>query len=349
MASEKNIKHALDLLTTSTRSTIESLAVGPRSQTKSLIQKVSLKNVVAVGISEKISKKKKTGQLALTFYVEKKLSLTELREDEVIPKELPDTLSPDKSILTDVIEIGKIHPEVNSKRKPIQPGYSIGHIRTTAGTLGAIVTNGKDLYVLSNSHVLAQSGQAKKGDKILYPGKIDGGKNPGDVIAKLHDFIPFQTGGAFVNNNDCAIAKLDLDKVSNLAYEIKDLGVPTKTIKPKRGMRVVKVGRTTGKTEGRIKDINFRTVIDYEGNIGNVGFVDQVLCTRYTDGGDSGSLVFDKSSKSVVGLHFAGSEFGSIFNPIDRVLSDLKVKFAKPPIVTKKQSKRKSTNLTIKK
>jgi len=60
----------------------------------------------------------------------------------------------------------------------------------------------------------------------------------------------------------------------------------------------------------------------YEG-VGAVGYVDQVLCTRYSEGGDSGSLVLEEATDKAVGLHFAGSLNGSIFSPISVVLKML--------------------------
>ena len=345
MASEKTIKQALDLLTTAPVAHLESLGVSSRGHTKSLKQKINSKNVVAVGISEKVSKNKPTGELALTFYVEKKIALKKLRADELIPASFPELVTGEKSIPTDVVVIGKLRPEINKTKKPIQPGFSIGHIDISAGTLGAIVTDGKENYILSNSHVLARSGKAKKGDAIVYPGKFDGGKNPADLVATLHNFMPFTAGGSFVNSVDCAIAKPIAERIADLISTIKGIGLPKGVIKPKRGMKVIKVGRTTGKTEGEIKDIHFRFVLEYDEGVGNVGFMDQVLCSRYTDGGDSGSLVIDKQTGKAVGLHFAGANGGSVFNPIDQVLSKLNVKLvtkalpkSKPQTAKKKKA-----------
>ncbi|HEX2607729.1 MAG TPA: hypothetical protein VHK91_10135 [Flavisolibacter sp.] len=328
MPSEQSIKAVLDLLTTAPVSHVESLGFSARSRTNDMRTMIEQKNVVAVGISEKISNNKKTGKLALTFYVEKKLPLDKLKGSQVIPPTVPESLSGSQAIPTDVVVIGKLKPQVNPNvtRRPIQPGYSIGHFKITAGTLGAVVTDGTDFFILSNSHVLADSGKGKKGDAILYPGKFDGGLNPADRIGTLHDFLPFTKGGDFVNPADCALASIDAGKLSILKAGIKGGDVPKGTLKPKRGMRIVKVGRTTGKTTGEIRDVNFRTTIDYGAGVGVIGFTDQVLCTRYTEGGDSGSLVIEKASGKAVGLHFAGSEEGSVFTPIETVLEALKVK-----------------------
>ena len=349
MASEQSIKAVLDLLTTAPATHVESLGFSAKSRTKDLRSIIEQKNIVAVGISEKISGEKKTGKLALTFYVAKKIPLSKLKGNEVIPPTVPESISGSKAIPTDVVVIGKLKPEVsaNVTRNPLQPGYSIGHFNITAGTFGAVVTDGKNYFVLSNSHVLADSGKGKKKDAILYPGKFDGGKNPADKIGVLHDFIPFKKGGDFVNPADCAIAKIDAAKLPLLLSQIKGLAVPKGTTKPKRGMKIIKTGRTTDTTTGEVRDVNFRTSIDYDG-VGPVGFLDQVLCTRYTAGGDSGSLVIEEQSGKAVGLHFAGSAEGSVFSPIDVVLAALKVKLVTKevgksmvPSVTKGAAKKK--------
>ena len=54
------------------------------------------------------------------------------------------------------------------------------------------------------------------------------------------------------------------------------------------------------------------------------GFRDQVLCTKYTDSGDSGSLVCDMQGVAV-GLHWAGSQSVSIFSPIAFVFQQLDI------------------------
>ena len=222
-----------------------------------------------------------------------------------MPPTVSEALSGPEAIPTDVIVLGKIRPQVNAIKNPLQPGNSIGHVDIGAGTLGAVVTKGGAFHILSNSHVLALSGSAKKGDAIIYPGDADGGTIGKSVVAKLSGFKKFVLGSDYVNRVDCAIAKPTADRLADLVSEIKGLSFPKGTIKPLRGMKVVKVSRTTGKTTGEVRDVHFRFTLDYEGEIGEVGFLDQVLCTRYTEQGDSGSLVIDKATGRAVGLHFA--------------------------------------------
>lgn len=325
-STEREIERVLDLLTKAPPARVESLALHARAHTFSMRSVINTKNIVAVGISEKISEGKPVGKLALTFYVERKVPLEELSEEMAVPANVPDPLSGPEAIPTDVKVIGRIRPQVNATRTRFQPGNSIGHVEATAGTLGAVVTKAGAIHILSNSHVLALGGMAKKGDAIVYPGRKDGGALAKDLVAELAGFKKFVLGAGYPNRVDCAIAKPTAERLDDLMAEIKGLGLPSGTIKPVRGMKVTKVGRTTGKTTGKIEDVHFRFTLDYEGEIGEVGFLDQVLCTRYTDDGDSGSLVIDKATGRAVGLHFAGADGGSVFNPIDEVLKALGVK-----------------------
>src|SRR5918996_1006562 len=222
MASEKSLKKALDLLTMA-RVEVLGAARRPVAWLRSIL---ASRNVVGVGIAEKVTRKRPTGKLALTFYVEKKIAPARLRGDRMIPPALPEPISGPEAIPTDVVALGRLRPEKNATRRPVQPGNSIGHVDITAGTLGAVVTDGRRPLLLSNSHVLALSGTARKGDRIVYPGAGDGGKAPRDVVATLWTFKPFATGGAFVNLADCATARPLPARLDDLRVAIKGVGVP---------------------------------------------------------------------------------------------------------------------------
>ena len=89
-------------------------------------------------------------------------------------------------------------------------------------------------------------------------------------------------------------------------------------------MRVTPMARQARRKNAREK----RPRLPYPNGVGLVRFTDQILCTSFADGGDSGSLVSDVASRSVVGMHFAGNENVSIFHPIAPVLSALGISFA---------------------
>ena len=286
------------------------------------------KGIQGIGIAEKITDGQKLGVLAIKVYVEKKLPKSKL--EDVVPKNLT-VPGVEEKIETDIQEIGIVTKEPNTIRvRPAIPGFGVGHVNITVGTFGCLVRKKDDdetLYVLSNSHVLADEGTGAVGDRVIQPGKYDGGAAPGDVIAELSQWIPFQfTSTGYPNTVDAAIAKVK--NKASVTSAIRLIGVPTgASNRVRRGMRVQKTGRTTDYTQGIIQDINYRMALNYKkpgGGSGRVGLQDLVLCTRFTDGGDSGSAVLDMN-KRIVGLHFAGSPSSSIFNKINNVLTQLDI------------------------
>lgn len=326
-ASEALLKRALDFVTLTPAPAIEALGGTRASHFKKITGAMEDDNVVAVGISEKLVEGRVAGELTVCFYVKKKLAPSRITGFRMIPGVI--NMPGDRAVFTDVKELGKLRPEVEmlqAKKLALQSGYSIGHHKITAGTLGAIVRKGGKYFVLSNSHVLANSGKGIIGDAILYPGHADGGTMATSAAATLSEFIAFDTSGDQVNRVDAAIAEMNstfLEKMNISIYKAKS---PLKTIAAKRGMKVTKSGRTTGKTTGEVLDVNFRFVITYPG-VGKVGFIDQVLCSRYTEPGDSGSIIVDVASGRIVGMHFAGANNGSVFNHIADVQKALGFQF----------------------
>lgn len=145
-------------------------------------------NVNGVAVGYKESGGVITDEPAVVVLVQTKHPITALSADDLIPKEI-------NGIRTDVYEVGYLVAQQDSqdRHRPIIPcGVSIGHYKVTAGTLGAMVvdrTTG-ERFILSNNHVLANSNEASQGDAITQPGKLDGGQNPTDMVARLERFIP---------------------------------------------------------------------------------------------------------------------------------------------------------------
>jgi hypothetical protein len=281
--------------------------------------------VQALGLGEKETCGKILSEVALKLYVEKKKPTSAV--DRPIPKSISVAGLP--KIHTDVVEIGRIELQSNTQRiRPAIPGYSVGRALEPqeAGTFGMVVRKkgeASPFYLLSNSHAIAASGFANKGDAIIQPGGADGGTTA-DIIATLTQWIPFVFGGnGFTNTVDAAIAELTPGAAS---AAIAQLGVP-KGINTalNRGDYVQKMGRTTTLSVGRIMDIDLQVPSTYPngaGGLARVGFSDQVLVTFYSAGGDSGSPVLDMDS-NVVGLHVAGSPVIGIFCKIANVMAQL--------------------------
>lgn len=279
-----------------------------------------LENVNAIGIGYKESKNKATEQLCIKVFVQKKLKESELSKSQIVPKEI-------NGIKTDVFQIGEIKAEPNTaKIRPAKPGYSIGHYRITAGTFGAIARDKCypcNYYILSNNHVLANSNAAAIGDAILQPGRVDGGVNPRDRIATLSKFVPIKFGSIErYNLVDAAIAK---PLNSNLVIgAIHKLGIPKGTQEATLKMDVIKTGRTTGTTTNKVIGIEATIAVNY-GASGIAYFKDQFLTGDMSDGGDSGSLLLNRSTGKAVGLLFAGSSQVTIFNNIHNVMMALNI------------------------
>lgn len=258
-------------------------------------------------------------------------------------------------IPTDVIATGVIRAlqPRTIRHRPAPAGVSIGHRNITAGTLGCLVKRGGQALILSNNHVLANSNDAQKGDAILQPGPVDGGRFPEDHIAELEDFVPitfleqpgecaFARGVIAVLNAGCrligsktqyrivdiqaaenrvdaAIARpLDPSLVTN---DILEVGVISGLGSGNLGLAIKKSGRTTGLTTGEITQVDVTVNVQY--GAGRVAsFTDQLMAGPMSQGGDSGSAVLDTNNR-LVGLLFAGSENSTIINRIEHVFSSL--------------------------
>jgi hypothetical protein len=208
--------------------------------------------------------------------------------------------------------------------RPVPLGVSTGHPDITAGTIAARVTAGGKFFALSNNHVYANSNAASIGDNVLQPGTYDGGVNPDDAIGTLFDYQPIDFSPFASNVVDAAIAVSSTADLGN-ATPADGYGTPNKALTPAAvGLRVMKYGRTTGLTKGRVTAINATVNVNY-GPSGTARFVKQIVISpgSFSAGGDSGSLiVVERSSdaRQPVGLLFAGSASVTIANPIGAVL-----------------------------
>ena len=282
-------------------------------------------NVVGLAVGRKITKFKQTAKPCLTFFVAKKVDKKYLPEEFLLPQ----TLEEDGAeVLSDVIETGPFYAlDVNTFReRPARPGVSIGHHKISAGTFGAIVTDNltKDLVILANNHVLANSNDAKVGDAILQPSPYDGGTITNDTIGKLIRFkkIDFSGGTNYVDAAISSVNKKDdiLEKqhdnipapstknpavgllfagsstrsiMNPIIRVLKELNIslpPGSTINGSIDMNVQKTGRTTGGTTDTITNIGATVTVNY-GAAGIATFSDQIITGDMSDPGDSGSIV----------------------------------------------------------
>ena len=213
---------------------------------------------------------------------------------------------------------------------PVPIGVSIGNsAECAAGTLGARVSGGGKVYILSNNHVLARQNAGQAGEDILQPGRYDlncAPGNPSDVIADLSKHVAISFSQP--NEVDAAIAEIRTGAVGTSTTSA-GYGEPnSQTAAAVVGMAVQKCGRTTNCTKGTIAAVNTAVNVQYSGGVAR--FEHQIVISgrrgAFSKQGDSGSLIVtDNSAANPVALLFAGGQTTTIGNPINVVLQKLGV------------------------
>ena len=236
----------------------------------------------------------------------------------------------------------KLDPKARQTR-PISLGVSGGNAWDLAngyccsGTLGALVTGGNKLYILSNSHVFAGDIEppdvAEIGDPINQPGLIDVGcyDIPDDYVAHLSSLSSL-TGNT---NVDCATAEIISGTVKTDGTILGIGTLSSQTVDAYINQPVKKAGRTTGVTRSKVSGLNANVEVWYEtecaGDYFTVVYTGQIFVAskgdKFLRGGDSGSLLVEDVSDNprAVGLLYAGGGGVAVANPIDDVLLYLNV------------------------
>jgi len=193
-------------------------------------------------------------------------------------------------------------------------GQSIGHPQITAGTLGGFVRDRDGVYVLSNNHILANSNRAKPHDPILAPGPFDDKGKPHRVIAHLQRWIELREHTP--QGVDAAIAKLSGGMKYHPSF-VPDAGRVERTpVDDRYAVRAVfKRGRTTWFTQGVVSAFEIDDIVVNYGTSQKprwFQFDNQLEFTGtqpgelFSDGGDSGSVIYDAASRRPYALLFAG-------------------------------------------
>lgn len=241
---------------------------------------------------------------------------------------------------------------------PIQFGVTGGNEQDVSPNLCCVATLGSlwnfngAQYILSNSHVLARSGQGVAGEAINQPGASACFASP-TTVANLQFQSALQatitSNGIAESNVDAALAQIVAGTVDP-SGAILDLGVPgpssiasappSATLDiPQLGMSVAKTGRTTGLTCSSISSINGTVSVDFASFCGgptlfSSKFVGQVVINDPTFGapGDAGALVVTTSAARPVAMIFAGDGTNVLANPIQDVVNEFS-SHARPPVI----------------
>lgn len=293
-----------------------------------LLMKIPGVHHISIGLKEKAGRI--TDQLCIRIYVEEKKDHSELHAHEVLPSEV-------NGIPTDVNIIPGFSACIDENRyRPVKGGIQITNriiirdennfgTEVAHGTLGCLARKNEDgkLVLLSNCHVL-MANEAKVGDKIYQPAPA--------VIPEMNNKdLPFHPTDdqnvigrivkATINESvDAAIAELDETSIGNgTGNEINGLsinGIPRLNAiagqgEAVPGQIVFKVGEVSGRTEGRVIDINYpATKFPIEGKSytfkGQIAIQSVDPTHHFSEKGDSGSAIVDTQSR-IIGLLFANN------------------------------------------
>jgi len=241
--------------------------------------------------------------------------------------------------------LARVHDNVEFQNSPVKLGTSGGNFTDKntignmmfccSGTLGSLVSRSGNFYILSNNHVLGKSDQAALGEPISQPGLADTncGRLPTTTVATLSQMVPLNSQ----NNVDAALAMIAGQAVDTTG-SILDLGgigqaaPPSATLAiPSARQPVSKSGDATGLTCSTIDVVNALIQVTYStqcqgGTSFKVNFDNQVsiLGNQFSGSGDSGSLIITSDKAQPVALLYAGSDTGTVGNPIQAVLGALK-------------------------
>jgi hypothetical protein len=216
--------------------------------------------------------------------------------------------------------------------RPIPMGVSIGNTPSLpfiyTGTAGMLVRpfSTPDIkLILSNNHVLGAKGPtlcpntATPGTFALQPGTLDilndPGVDPFYAVGVLAGAYPLM-GGANLNLIDAAVS---VTSTSLAKSEILGIGQPNVALGfATPGMNVTKAGRTTGVTTGTVDAVNATVPVSYGPGCPSYLFVGQTIIEpgSFSAGGDSGSVILESTTRTPVGLLFAGSPDFTVANQI---------------------------------
>jgi hypothetical protein len=308
-------------------------------------------NVVGIGIGKKVKDGRTTQEDSVRVYVVSKID----DPNDLSPKSLvPPSFS---GIPTDVIEVGRFGrrgtPSKPKGNTTPQPG-SLIRVKTNApnvnegfrGTLGAVVTDGTNHYILSCNHVLARNGRVPAHATVVSAEFV----GTQEEIARPGCFVEIDPDCG--NSVDCALALLPANtkKVQVTfpeGFNLSPAG-PTDAVPD---MKVTKFGGVTLRTKGTIVDTDVDLYVEY--SFGSFRFEHQVMIDSGADAddfaasGDSGSIVIDQSTNRPAAMIFAASGRFAVACPLKTALEKLKAELDKRAALQKPAARVVVYNLEV--
>lgn len=326
------------------------------------VQNADNYEIIGVGLGSKSVNDVYTGFPTLTYLVANKVALSQLSADQVIPPmkhgvatdvievgeiSLLSSYFSNQQVV-DVPSNNSSYNSMNNKNyfdnsnyfnRNYNNSYSnrnsyngvlpqggekcICHNSNGFGTIGCLVKDDTNIYLLSNNHVLNNMGLTPSNYSIF---NADNSNTPIASLSRYADIRFASSRSDYLTSNriDAAIAKIG--KISDLRNYAQSgiLGINkiNGTSHAKIGSTVQKIGAASGASTGKVILSNAAIKVKY--NNKTAIFTGQTVTTTMAKHGDSGSLGLNANS-SAFGLLFAGSNKISIYNPIDDVLNKLGV------------------------
>jgi hypothetical protein len=316
--------------------------------------RVGLENIRAIYIGRKREGGLLTGELCIKVKVGQKVANgtaidSTAKIDRMIKvgnKEIPTDIEPMTMIRA--LQVNQAH------NIPTRAGSSIGLTNGVTGTLGAFVFAEEDdkVCILTNNHVAANVNFPPKdsdGDvRLIQPGLVDAENQDlanTTIIGLLRNFgeLNFSTTqqGAPESTVDAAIVWTKKDLIDRRHHHFE---IDPEPAEADFEMRVLKDGRTTGRTSGRIVGIHVFAVGAYEPASPHPNAFPHKVFTSFrgqlaiegdnflfSDAGDSGSLIVDADTLRPVGLLWGGAtnlqtgKDETYANPIQDVMDELEI------------------------
>ena len=141
------------------------------------------------------------------------------------------------------------------RERPVGPGLSISSTKSTAGTVCCTVRDeAGERFLFTAYHVLVE-----KGTPVIQPGGFDGGRETEDRIGVV-SFIPEIGAGTTPVRNGAGLIRLDAE--IEVYTDLPEFGPFRGVADPQLGDVVVKYGRTTGLTRGRVTSTTVRLKVE---------------------------------------------------------------------------------------
>lgn len=195
-----------------------------------------------------------------------------------------------------------------ARYRPVPGAVSIGsNVTGTAGLVVVNFPNPRQLYLLSNNHVLNINNTAGFSPTI-QPGPADGGTLANDRMGRLDRFVPIRPLGAGANFIDAATAIPFNNNLLNPVY----LGVgvvPGHQSTYRVGDRFKKVGRTTAFVTGVVESVNTDVNIFYSNYNFTANFRNQTIVKSggsfpVSLPGDSGSVWLNANTNWATAVNY---------------------------------------------